>query len=204
MATEVSVHGVTKTNKEEKGAQYADDFWLMLENDQDNLNEVINELEQFKHFSGLKVNYHKSVVLRIGPIALSTQELSTKYGLKWSSGPIKILGILIQNDLDNIAEINYSPLLQKTKEIITMWRKRTLTPIGKVQVVNSLISSLFVCKFMGLPSPSLIAQFTWNSPVSKVRYNKIIQDFQNGSLKLVDLKSKDQAMKTAWTSRATR
>ena len=73
--------------------------------------------------------------------------------MRWTTEPIKILGILIHPDMEIMIEINYSILLQKVRDTVMMWRKRGLTPYGKVQVVNSFVSSLYTYKFLCLPSP---------------------------------------------------
>ena len=108
---------------------------------------------------------------------------------------------MIHPNLNNIQELTFSPLFQKTRERITMWRYRTITPIGKVQVINSLVSLQFVYKFMCLPSPSskffseykeIISLLFWEWGASLIHYNKIIEDYDKGALKLVDLPSKNQ------------
>ena len=47
--------------------------WLRLKSDTDNLNAELNELEGFKHFSGLVTNYQKSVALRVRTRTISLQ-----------------------------------------------------------------------------------------------------------------------------------
>ena len=38
----------------------------------------------------------------------------------------------------------------------------------------------------------------WGSKTSKVHYDKVIQDYEKGGLKLIDLNAKDQSMKISW------
>ena len=63
---------------------------------------------------------------------------------------------------------------------------------------------------MSLPSPTksffdeykkLITDFIWNGKQPKIRYSRLIQDYKNGGLKLVDLESKDLALKASWITR---
>ena len=193
------------------GTQYADNFWLSLWYSEDNLNEVLTELQEFEQFSGLHTNYRKTLVLPIGTKVGSAVQLNTLFPLRWTNDPFKILGIYVHPSMDIMLEINYSPLSQRVRDIITMWRYRDLTPIGKVQLVNSFISSLFVYGFMCLPSPSkeffdaykkLINRFIWSSPTNKVRYTKMVQDYSEEGLKLIDLPAKDQSVKALWIEKA--
>ena len=192
------IKGIEINGVEEIGVQYADDLWLILRYDQQILDTILMEFESFRHFSGLKTNFNKTIVLRIGSIANSSEKLRTKYQLNWITGPTKILGIWIHVDRKIMLDLNYSPLLQKVRDIITMWRYRTMSPIGKVQVINSLIASLFVYKFICLPSPpdeiftkfkEITNEFLWGKTL-KIAYDKIILDTQEGGLKLLDLSAK--------------
>ena len=190
-----NMRGIKLLNDEIKGAQYADDLWLALI-------YVTSELDKFYQFSRLKVNYDKTIVMQIGPAPFGPP-LDTNYPLQWSQGPIKILGIYMHPDTSIIAEINYSPLLQKVRDRIMMWRYRSLTIVGKIQIVNSLIASLFPFRFACLPSPSnefveeydkLISTFLWGNKTKKIPRDKLIKQYQDGGLKLIDM-AKDQAIK---------
>ena len=74
-------------------------------------------------------------------------------------------------------EINYLVLLQKTRDILLMWRYRDLTAMSKVQVINVLVTSIFAYRFTCLPSPkeefikqhkSLIKEFLWKKGLIKL------------------------------------
>ena len=132
--------------------QYADDIWLSLWYDEDNINEVLAEFVNFEDFSGLKMNFSKSVIIPIGSKRHSDVRLHTICPLQWFENPIKILAIWIHPDLDIVCELNYSPLLQKTRDIITVWKYRTLSPIGRIRVINMLISSLYFYVCLHRPS----------------------------------------------------
>ena len=76
------INGITIHGQEFKGAQYADDFWLPLLYEKDNLNEVLKVLEDFYKFTGLKVYYHKSAIVPIGVTTVSAVRLDTTQLLK--------------------------------------------------------------------------------------------------------------------------
>ena len=87
-----------------------------------------------------------------------------------------------------------------------MWKYRTITPLGKIQVINSLVSTLVVYKMLCLPNPTIafmseymeiISHFLWGKS-NKFRYDRVIQNYEHGGLKLVDLESKNAALKLSW------
>ena len=172
--------------------------------------ETLKELENFRQFASLKVNKSKTSIIRVGHWPNAQQKLYAASSLKCTNEPVKILGILIHLDKEIMIEINYSTLLQKVRDKILMWRYRTLTPYGKVQIINTLLGSLFAYKLQCLPLPpdaikkkykELIIKFLWAGYADKVNYEKTIQQYSVGGLKLMDLEAKDIALKTSWVAK---
>ena len=99
--------------------------------------------------------------------------------------------------------------MEKAKQTLNSWTNRGLSLIGKVQVVNTLIASLFVYKMITLPSmtknmvkniENIIREFLWNKGKPKFSL-KILQNSKaEGGLNLVNLKAKDKSLKATWPS----
>ena len=79
--------------------------------------------------------------------------------------------------------------------------------MGKIAMINSLVVSLFTFQLGALPNPTesffkefknLILTFLWDKKVPKIRYNKLIQGYQQRGLKLVDLQARNLALKAKW------
>ena len=123
----------------------------------------------------------------------------------WSNNDITVLGVTIAHE--ELVEKNYHEMPEKVKNIMNAWYNRGLSLLGKVQVVNTLIASLFVYKMMVLPSipkymvkkiDNLIRDFLWNGKKSKVAYNILQVKKEDGGLNLVNLTIKDKALKATW------
>ena len=205
-----NIKGIKVGEEEIKSGQFADDLWASLLASERNTNAILQELEDFSKFSGLQINSDKSAVLRIGLWKNSNARFYTMRRLFWSPNPIKILGFYIYPDWPRMHVENYDKMLNKIDDIINSWSHRSLTPIGKITVVNSLINSLIVHKLMALPSPNKdffltykrkIVSFIWNDKVPKMAYEKLIQDYSKMGLRLVDLEYKDLALKASWPAR---
>ena len=65
----VNIKGIDIDNGEILlNVQYADDTWLALEPTTQNINNVIQELVNFEKYSGLMINYEKTVAFKLGPL----------------------------------------------------------------------------------------------------------------------------------------
>ena len=64
-------------------AQYADDIWAAIKFLQNSFNELMKTFQKYTEFSGLKVNYQKPKILRIGPIKYRDDKLDFPWPLQW-------------------------------------------------------------------------------------------------------------------------
>ena len=51
----------------------------------------------------------------------------------------KLLGIHFDVNLDKIEKMNYEIKIKSVKNLISLWKRRYLTPLGKVTVIKSLL-----------------------------------------------------------------
>ena len=128
----------------------------------------------------------------------------------WSDGPVKILGVYISPHPLEAYSYNYIDMLEQVQDICNTWSTRSLNLFGKITVINTLIVPRFIHKFMALPTPhstffnaykTMILDFLWNHKPHRIVYNKLVQGYDRMGLKLVDLQTKNTALKAAWPSR---
>lgn len=95
----------------------------------------------------------------------------------WTTN-FKLLGIQYDVDLSKIIRMNYDKKLVKIKSTVEQWKKRNLTPIGKVTLIKSLIISQLNHLSISLPTPeisfltnlnNILFNFLWNSNVDKIK-----------------------------------
>ena len=131
-------------NVEIRITQYADDTVLFLENSSGFLEGALQELQTFSNASGLRMNIEKTSCMQIG--APNQQHIVNNYRLKWVS-QMKILGIVFTNKNDNLAQNNFEPKVLTIKREIAQWRRRNLTPLGRITVIKSLLIAKLVHLF---------------------------------------------------------
>ena len=157
-----SIRGVKVGETEYLLSQFADDMDLCLPYDATVLNSVLDEFTNIETNTGLKVSYDKTSIYRMGSIANSDAKLYTHRKITWANHPINTLGIdLYQNPKELMG--NFNQIVNKMETISNIWFYRSLTLVGKIQIVNTLMASLFVYKFQVLP---VISDNLKNSPVS--------------------------------------
>ena len=166
---------------------------------------MYEELESFRLQSGFTVSYDKTTLYRIGSLRHSDAQLYAMDQFIWSNKDISVLRVTLSHE--DIIQKNYKGLCEKTRKILGSWENRGLSLIGKVQVVNTLIASLFVYKMMVLPRipdnivktiDNIIREFLWNGRKSKINYQTLQIQKKEGGLNLVNLKNKDIALKSTW------
>lgn len=201
------IQGIPLFDKIKIADMFADDVWNCIRYDQNSFEELMNEYDDFYHFSGLAINYNKTEIMRMGSLKYSNAELYSRFPLIWSDGPIEVLGIQIHNHPETMSALNYNNVLSKIRNICLMWQGRSLNPIGKIQVINSLINSILVYKLRVLPSPSdrlliqikkTIRNFIWNDKPSRISYSRLTASYENGGLQLRDLDLVNQSVKLAF------
>ena len=204
------IKGIKIFQTEHQLSQFADDTSVILDGSEESLAETLLELKWFAKVSGLKINFSKTQVVWIGSKKFSKDTLCEDWQLSWGKSSFKVLGINFDVNLDNLIRINYDPYLKRMKGLIQQWNKRNLTPIGKITVVKSLILPVLNQLFISLPNPSseiikmiedMLYSFIWKSPLSRVRKEVVQKEYEDGGLKMVNVKNFIYALKTTWIRR---
>ena len=187
--------------------QFADDMDIFMLADQNSLHQCLNCSQEFQAHTGFTVNYDKTQIYRIGSLKRSNAMFFTQEKLKWTNDSIEVLGVKIDHDDENVLRMNYQTIVPKVKNVLKSWSSRSLSLLGKVCIVNSLIASLFVYKMMVLPRiPDDIVQqveasinlFLWNGARPKIPLHKLQLQKESGGVKLVNLVQKDKSLKIQW------
>ena len=200
------IKGITINNKDLILTQYADDTTVILDGSEDSLNETLSELERYARISGLKVNFLKTHVVWIGSKKYSTASIKTKWKLNWGINRFRLLGIIFDTDLEKMVSLNFSEKLSSVKTKICYWKRRNLTPIGKITVIKSLLLSSMNHLFISLPNPyerllkeinEQFYNFIWEGKC-RIKKTVLSQAYCDGGLKMINIKAFIAALKTTW------
>ena len=191
-------------------SQYADDTTLILDGSEISLKESIVELNKFAKISGLKLNIDKTQVIWIGSKIYCSDTFLPELNLQWGRDKFTLLGIDFSVNLHEIPKINFDKKLVKLKTLIKTWSRRSLTPIGKIVLIKSLLLSQLNHLFISIPNPdeqflqsisSIFYSFIWNSKVDKIKRDIMTQSYHEGGLKMVNIKVFIDSLKLSWIRR---
>ena len=161
---------------------------------------TLNLLERFTTISGLKINIDKSELLMLGSCTI--WDIPKKYRpiVKES---VKILGIHLSRDHRMVYTLNYIPVLDKIKNLATIWSKRNLSLAGKITIIKTMILSKLIYCMTVLPKPPLehlkdveriTYKFIANNKQEKLPRATLIGDFKEGGYRMTDIHSQLQAI----------
>ena len=199
------IEGITIRDIRNLLNQFADDMDIFSKCTEQSIRAIFNELDAFRKQSGFTVSYDKTTLYRIGSLRHSDAQLYNMSQYAWSNKDIKVLGVTISHE--NLVEKNYQDITQKVRTTLNAWHNRGLSLLGKIQVVNTLVASLFVYKMMVLPCipknivkniDNIIREFLWGGKKSKIAYAILQNPKTEGGLNLVNLSNKDKALKSTW------
>ena len=161
-------------------SMFADDVNMFMQFKQSSWQAALNTLDQFTENTGLKINYDKTTVYRLGSVANSNACFYSSRKLKWSDKPLNSLGIFIAHQAQTLLDMNYKDIIERTRTILEAWHNCSLSLLGKILVFNTLVSFLFVYKMSVLPTfpenyvkllNKLVRDFLWDKGVPKVAPN---------------------------------
>ena len=191
-------------------SQFADDTTILLDGSENSLNEALKILNMFVLASGLKLNANKTRAVWIGSQKLSGETFNHRLKIDWSQTDFTILGTKFSCNLDTIVDINYNVKLAEIEKEMKQWSKRILTPIGRLTVLKTLLISKLNHLIISLPNPSgdqisklnkMLFEFIWKSSTDKIKREVIIQDFDQGGLRMIHLEKYIYALKLGWIRR---
>lgn len=188
-----------------KISQLADDTTLFL-GSKDEIVNALNLIETFGTFSGLKLNREKTEGIWVGKLKSCKDKVG---GVNFSEKPVKALGIYFGHNKEECDKLNWEKRINKVESLITSWKKRNLTILGKILIIRSLIlpiftflaSSTVISCIQRKQLERILFEFIWNGKRDKIKRNTIIGNFEEGGLKMPDVESYFDSLKLSWILR---
>jgi len=176
-----------------------------MEGDSSQLVNLRNILQIFSAYTGLKVNYSKSVMVPINITEERLQSLANTFGCITGSLPFTYLGLPLGTTKPTVQE--FLPLVKKCERKILV-TSNLLSQAGKLIMVNSVISSFptFMMCSMKIPT-AVIEQIDkyrkhclWRgSDINskrppKATWKLVCLPKEEGGLGVIDLKVQNEAL----------
>ena len=197
------IKGINIWNEQEiKLTVFADDMTTFLKDDQ-SVEKLLHVLNDFGRCSGLNLNESKLEACYLGTSSPADFQLNVDI-----KSCIEILGIFFSYDKKDAAKLNFESILKSLKKKLNLWKWRSLTVLGRVQIVKTFAISKFLYRASQLPLSSeiiksankIIYDFIWKGK-DKVKRRALINNIQNGGLKMIHLESLIQSQKMSFFKR---
>ena len=201
--------GIIIGEKEFKLVQFADDTTLMLDGTLHSLQSALNTLEIFGSLSSLRMNKDKTKLIWIGRKKLVKEKLNISENLSWGETQFSLLGLEFSTSLEKIPSLNYTKAMTKMKLEIDKWKKRLLTPFGKITVIKTNILSKCIHLLTSIESSETflkdihksIFNFLWDDKPDKIKRSCLMGDYTSGGMKMIDIYNFERALKVSWIKR---
>ena len=137
---------------------------------------------------------------------LGSSRLSNKkpLGISWPQKPIRVLGVFFSYDEKLSEKANFENKIKSLKSRMNVWRSRGLSMYGRIMIVKTLGISefLYIASLINVPEwvintvESAIYGFVWKGKKDRIKRTVLINNFRNGGLNMVDIRSKIASLKT--------
>ena len=144
-------------------------------------------------------------------IGKSRESKEMPFGMSWPSNPIKALRIYFGNDSTICQYLNWEHKIGNIKKLLDIWKRRKITLIGKILILKNLViaklvytaSVLSILDDIISKVKSMLYKFVWDNKPDKIKRNTLIGDYNQGGLKMPDIKSLITALLAKYAYRLT-
>ena len=185
-----------------KISQYADDTTLILDGSAASLQKALELLDKFVLTSGLKVNYEKTEALWIGNLCRCTVTLLPQRKITWARQKVKALVVWFSTIEGVSGSLNFEDKMESLNKTVENWQFRPLTLLGKITVIKNLLASQLV--YILAPPPTQqkameeinrsLFNFLWDGKGDKIKRSEMINDYDKGGLKMLDIKTFNRSL----------
>ena len=204
-------HGLQIGTELLKVSLFANDTVIYLNDSPSQFKCVFTILENFGSKSGCKVSLNKSCAFYSGKSKKNKIKPYLDKGLVWPANFIKYLGtniLLMQYDDLSLYKKIFGTTIDEMKAILNIWSSRSLTLLGKITVLKTLIVPKIIYKVSHLPIflpdsfvnelNQILFRFIWGSKWEKISRLKLCCNIKEGGANMIDIKCHMLSIKLKW------
>ena len=122
---------------------------------------------------------------------------------------IKSLGIYFSANTQESLHLNWNKLIEDIQNLLNSWKRRKLTLFGTITVLktlamskcNYLLQCITVTNEIIAKIESLFFKFLWNDKPEKLKRKQLIQNYEKGGLRMIDIKTHLKTFQIKWVLR---
>lgn len=179
---------------------YADDLVIFCKARESSVRTILEVLDEFVGVSGLRVNQQKSDVFFTGVDPLEKQRSVQILGMREGQMPVRYLGIPL--NASKLRVIHYTPLLDQVRAVIASWKTKSLSYVGKLELLKTGVQGILGFWFDMLFVPmgiidevvAICRKFLWNSKKPPIAWTEICKPKEEGGAGLRDWRAWNRAI----------
>ena len=187
---------------------YADDTTFFVDDIQ-SIHKILDTFDTFSKFSGFNLNKTKCEICGIGVKKGEKTALCTLNNVNLLEDSVKILGVHYSYNKNILHSRNFTTVIKKIEKVLQIWKSRSLSLSGKIVIFKTLaISKIVYISYMSSVPEDILAllesvhkDFIWNGKNPKIKHSTLINDYSNGGLRDIDIRSKIKALQLSWLKR---
>ncbi|XP_028102776.1 uncharacterized protein LOC114302016 [Camellia sinensis] len=189
--------------------QFADDTIIFCEGGTEEVFNIKRVLRCFEVISGLRINFHKSVVCGVGFNEDQTKEFAKVLNCLPSKLPINFLGLPLGENPR--MKSTWDPIVAKFQKKLSSWKMRLLSYAGRLTLIKSTLSNLpiYFLSIFKMPKgvvkaiSKIQANFLWGSSaasrkVHMVKWKEVTKGKNQGGLGIRDLGVVNECLLLKW------
>ncbi len=199
-----NISGFKGLDREIKTSMYADDSSLLLDGI-NSMSAALDTVEKFTDVAGPKLNINKCDGILLGPLK---NTINSHHGVNFTNDAIRCLGIYIGHNKEECYYNNWTKKIESMAVELETWQRRNLTIFGKSLIIKNLALSKIIYTMSILTTPEnvlkevekIIFKFLWGTK-DRIKRKTLIGLKEKGGIKMIDIESKDRALKASWVQR---
>ncbi|CAL5406146.1 unnamed protein product [Camellia sinensis] len=189
--------------------QFADDSIIFCEADWGEVVNIKRILRCFEMISGLRINYHKSVISGIGVQNDLLADFAGRLNCKCQKLPFKYLGLPLGANPGRLK--TWKPIVDRFKVKLASWKRRFLSLPERLTLIKAVLSSLLIYYLSLFKMPEGVAKelekiqtaFLWGGSVIKsklhmVKWSEVTRSVIKGGLGIKSLQDVNAYLLLRW------
>lgn len=189
--------------------QFADDTIIFCEGELEEVMNIKRVLRCFEVLSGLRINYHKTVVCGVGIQEEQTKVFAEALNCLSKKLPFNFLGLPL--GANPRRRSTWSPVVDKIQKKLSSWKRKLMSVAGRLTLIKSALSNLltYFLYFFKMPKgvvktiSKLQAKFLWRGSDSSrkvhlVKWREVTNSKNQGGLGVRDLGEVNVCLLLKW------
>ncbi|KAK2653765.1 hypothetical protein Ddye_013621 [Dipteronia dyeriana] len=189
--------------------QFVDDTIMFIEAKEYSVINVRRILRCFEIGSGFKINFHKSILVKVGKVSSPAEKWVALFRCQKSSLPFSYLGLPFGGNPNRIRF--WDSILERIRARLAPWKMRFLSKAGRLVLIKFVLSSLLTYFLSVFKIPAAVAlaiekmqrEFFWGDKRDKrsihlVDWETLCRNRRNDGLGIGRIQDKGNGLLAKW------